>query len=363
MFNDLINLLNLGAFSDEEKELLQTDFSYRKQMSAINKKARQTAKRETCYYCGKNVTSFCNSHSVPRFCLKNISTKGEVLTLNVLVDNPLIDKEKGVEEAGTFHLICNDCDSKIFSDYENPSNYTNSPTPKMIAQIALKDNLKYISKRLFEIELFNIASEKSDYAQMFSQAKNTINQIDLKEFENSYEKAKKAISKNSNTDYYVCYYEKLNYVTPIAFQGALALAVDFEGKIINNIYNHSPEYKIQNIHISILPLKTETVILMFIEDGDKRYRNFYKQFKKLPSEDKLAALTYIIFLYSEDMYFSKSIEKEVSDSMVLCDAGKTGQDIVSYTPFFDPLEVLKETHSLEKRYEIPNLLSEKYKLA
>ena len=115
MFNDLINLLNLGAFSDEEKELLQTDFSYRKQMSAINKKARQTAKRETCYYCGKNVTSFCNSHSVPRFCLKNISTKGEVLTLNVLVDNPLIDKEKGVEEAGTFHLICNDCDSKIFS--------------------------------------------------------------------------------------------------------------------------------------------------------------------------------------------------------------------------------------------------------
>lgn len=46
------------------------------------------------------------------------------MTLNTLVDNPLMDTEKGVEEAGTFHLICNECDSKIFSDYENPDNYT-----------------------------------------------------------------------------------------------------------------------------------------------------------------------------------------------------------------------------------------------
>ena len=102
---------------------------------------------------------------------------------------------------------------------------------------------------------------------------------------------------------------------------------------------------------------------MFIEDGDKRYRNFYKQFKKLPLEEKLSALTYIIFLYSEDMFFSKSIEKEVNDSHVLCEAGKTGQDIVAYTPFFDPLEILKKSHALDKRNEIPNLLSEKYKLS
>lgn len=76
------------------------------------------------------------------------------------------------------------------------------------------------------------------------------------------------------------------------------MAVDFNGNIINNIYNPSPEYRIQNIHISILPLKTETVIVMFIEDGDKRYRPFYKQFNKLTLEDKLAALTLIMFMYS-----------------------------------------------------------------
>lgn len=62
------------------------------------------------------------------------------------------------------------------------------------------------------------------------------------------------------------------------------------------------------MYISILPLKSETVIVMFIEDGDKRYRQFYKRFNKLTLDDKLAALTLIMFMYSEDMYFSKSMK-------------------------------------------------------
>ena len=40
MFDDMVNLFNLGAFSDEEKELLRTDFTYKKQMSRLLKEAR-----------------------------------------------------------------------------------------------------------------------------------------------------------------------------------------------------------------------------------------------------------------------------------------------------------------------------------
>lgn len=363
MFDDMVNLFNLGAFSDEEKVLLRTDFTYKKKVNQILKEARQAAKRDTCYFCEKPVTSFCNSHSVPRFCLKNIATNGEVLTLNIVVDNPLLDEKKGVENAGTFHLICRECDNDIFKEYENPDNYLNQPTPKMIVQMALKNSLKFIDKRLNETELYNINAQKTDEARIYSDAKNIVNKLDLKEYGDSYKKAKKALEKDSTTDYYVCYYKKLNYVVPIAFQSSLALTVDFNGNIINNIYNQSPKYRIQRIHISVLPLKTETAIVMFIEDGDIRYRTFYKNFNKLKLEDQLATLTLIMFLYSEDMYFSKSIEKEVQESKNLCEAGKTGQDIVSFTPFFDPLEILRESHSLDKRHDIPNLLSEKYKLA
>ena len=359
---DSANMFDLGAFTDEERKLIETNIFYKKKMSQINKEVRQASKRDACYFCGKSVTSFCNSHSVPRFCLDNIDTNGEVLTLNTIIDNPLMKSESGVKNAGTFHLICNDCDSTIFSDYENPDNYSAKPTAKMIAQMALKDALKSISKRLFEIELYNYAATMNESAHGIVDVKNAINKIDLNEYENSYRKAKKAIKKNNTNAYYICYYEKLNYVVPIAFQGSIALVIDFEGNIINYIYNPSPKYILQNIHISILPLKNETIILMYIEDGDNRYRRFYKQFNKLALEDRLAALTYIIFLYSEDMYFSKSIEKEVKQSQALCNAGRTSQDMLSTTPFFDPYEVLRESHNLNNRHKIPNLLSDKYKL-
>ena len=101
----------------KEKTLFKSDLKYKKKMSQILKEARQTAKNEECYYCGKSVSSFCMSHSVPRFSLENIAINGEVLTLNTIVDNPFMDKENGVKKAGTFQLICNDCDRKIFSDY------------------------------------------------------------------------------------------------------------------------------------------------------------------------------------------------------------------------------------------------------
>lgn len=353
---------DLGAFSDEEKEFLRTDLTYKKKISRICKEAREAAKRDTCYFCGKQVTSFCNSHSIPRFCLENIASKGEVMTLNAIVDNPLMEYKNGVKKARTFHLICKECDNTIFMDYENPDNYEAKPTAKMLAQIALKNSLKSISKRLYEMELFNLASKINQESRSFIKNKNDINKMDLEEYERSCKKAKKALDKNTTNNYYICYYEKLDYVVPIAIQTEVALVLDFEGNIINNIYNPSPKYVIQNIHISIFPLKKETIIVMFIEDGDTRYRRFYKQFNKLPLEDKLAALTYIIFLYSEDMYFSKTIEKEIVNSPVLCSAGKTTYDIFSSTSLFDPFEIIKKTHDLSKRHEIPNFLSEKYKI-
>ena len=51
---------------------------------------------------------------------------------------------------------------------------------------------------------------------------------------------------------------------------------------------------------------------MFIENGDKRYRSFYKQFNKLPLDEQLAALTFIIFAYSEEVYLSNSIISVIS---------------------------------------------------
>lgn len=362
MLKDWAKTIDLGAFSNKEKQMLRTDLTYKKEMSELIRQGRAAAKGTTCYYCGKPVSSFCNSHSIPAFCLRNIATKGEVLTPNALIDFPLLETEKGVNKAGTFQLICRECDSKIFADYENPDNYSTAPTPAMIAQIALKNALKAISKRKFEIEFFNAGFAKIGRHEDFFELKNQINEMDLSEYIGDFRKAKKAIEKGRTNEYYLWFFERLNYVVPIAFQCSLALVFDFEGNVINDIYNQSPDYKIKNINICVFPLENETAIIMFVDDGERRYRKFIKQFKKLTLDDQLAALTFIMFAYSEDIYFSKSIQCDVSQHQALCQASRTSQDIISLIEDLDALELIKEDYDLNKRHSIPNLLSAKYKL-
>ena len=123
-----------------------------KQMSRLIKQARDNAKGTTCLYCGKNVTSFCNSHTIPAFCLRNIDSDGMVLTVNSIIEFPFYLKEdSGIGNAGTFHIICEGCDNTIFQEYENPDAYTATPSHRILAAIALKSNLKYIYKRKVEI--------------------------------------------------------------------------------------------------------------------------------------------------------------------------------------------------------------------
>lgn len=72
MFDDMVNLFNLGAFSDEEKELLRTDFTYKKQMSRLLKEARQAAKRDTCYFAERALQVFVIRIPFRGFVLKTL---------------------------------------------------------------------------------------------------------------------------------------------------------------------------------------------------------------------------------------------------------------------------------------------------
>ena len=118
----------------------------RKMLSEMLKEAQKAAKPEKCILCNRVQTGFCNSHSVPQMVLRNIADNGKVLQANSLVGIEVIDIEKGVNNSGTFHFICNECDSKYFQDYENPDNLRNSITTKMLAEIALKDILIQLYK-------------------------------------------------------------------------------------------------------------------------------------------------------------------------------------------------------------------------
>lgn len=357
MFNKTI-MRDLGEFSKEAQELMkERKVEFNRGLSKLLSESKMQAKEERCFFCEKQCSSFCNSHSVPASFLKNIDVNGKVYTNGKLIDLPLLSIEKGVKQTGTFRIICSDCDSKIFSEYEDSANYIGQPTPKMVAQIALKNSLKSIAKRKLEIALYgNLPlGNESIYRQQISD-------LDLKEYIQDYEYAKKTAEKGDGSKYNIIYHKVLDYVVPIAFQSSIALITDLEGVLINNIYNTKPEYRIKSINVCIFPLKDTSVVIIFKKSKDKIYRNFRKQINKLTLNEQLAAINYMIFSYSEDVFFSKEIDETVlSDEALIAASRKTPEVFLWNTDQVD-MAVVKESYSFSKMNELPNLLSEKFKI-
>lgn len=335
-----------------------------KQMTRHIKQARENAKGTTCIYCGKPVSSFCNSHNIPAFCLRNIDSDGMVLTVNSIVEFPFYFKEdSGINNAGTFHIICEDCDNTIFQEYENPDVYNIKPLHKILAAIALKSSLKYIYKRKVEIEQYKLMQTIKD-APRFTQT-NEVNTLDLQDYLMDFNKAKKYLNNNYNDGYYLIYYDLIDYTVPIAFQGQIALYVDFDGNIVNDIYNKDSNYHMKDLYICVFPLKNKTAILLFIDNNENRYRKFYKKFNSLSRVDKLSVINYLIFLYSEDFYCSKSLRQVLKNNKTVKEiTGKTTTAEISFDDLMmgNVYENIQREYDLKEHRNFPNFLSEEYKV-
>lgn len=163
---------------------LSEEIALNKKMSKSVSDVKTAIKSDECIYCREKVSGFCNSHTIPRFCLENIGNKGEVAGINAILGLPEMGvsigkKSLGINASGTFSLICKKCDSTIFQDYENPDNYLSGkiPTQKMLAQIAIKNYLKFIYKRKFEIGLANHSLD-----QVINRVPNFNNVKDIQKF-------------------------------------------------------------------------------------------------------------------------------------------------------------------------------------
>lgn len=361
--DDFFTHLDLSDFPKVDVETRKDDII--KASKAINdliKESRAISKLSNCYYCGEPCDGFCNSHTLPAFCLRNIAQKGKVFYSNSILDLPSLKNDKGVNDSGTFHLICRDCDSKIFQAYENPNNYDEIPTIKMLAQIDMKNNLKNISKRLMELEMYRLMGEQFGMSKEMVAAKSAVNNLDLAEFKDSFSQAKKRDIKPFSGDYYIGFYKKLPYIVPIAFQGTIALIFDLEGNVINNIYNSDPKYKIKNVGISIFPLEESSIIMLFVGKDNARYSRFFKQLRKLDLENQLSIINYIIFSYSEDYFLSPNLGKETLNKLMSL-SGKTPEMIGFYpTTESQQLEGIRKIYDYDDRFSVPNLLLDKFAL-
>lgn len=357
--NDLIQMVRIGGI--DSTALGDREIPINKFTTRLLSKARENAKRDTCYLCKKPCTSFCNSHSIPKFTLLNVADKGKVIA-TLQQEIPLLGKDTGVNKAGTFRIICRECDSKVFKDYETPERYSEVPTDKMLAQIALKDYLRMLSRRLEEKEFYKLLGQRFPKNKGYADEKEFIGEYDLVDFQRGFIHAYKALTKNNGPYYHLYFYTVLDYVVPFAAQSPIIMVGDLEDCVINDIYNFTSDYRQESIHFAVFPLKTRSVVAVFAEQGQKRYRKFFKQFRKLTFEDQLATINYILFAYTENIFLSGQIAESVQENPQFMDVCRMASDVHSPMLFDDPLPTAIRNLSLSKRNTIPNLLSREYSL-
>lgn len=313
------------------------------------------AKPSGCILCGRQSTSFCNSHSVPRMILKNISDNGKVLQANALVGLEILDTEKGVNNSGTFHIICNDCDSQYFRNYEDPRRLEQYPDDIIMAEIALKNSLIQLGKRKQEVELYKELEKMGIFTGM--NIINTIHSLDIKEYTEEIIFYKRIIDENIKNGFQVLFWKELPYKTPIAAQSGIALEKDMEGAIVNNIADLSESIRIQNIHIGIFPMEKKTIVLVFYHKRDKKYRKLRHQIKVLSDDTALMYINWLVIKYTENYYLSKGVRKIIESNAKIQELSRENNgapnlgmvDLLSWINY-KPIEM----------DEIPNLLSQKY---
>lgn len=278
----------------------------RKQFSKLMNKSKQQAKKSECLWCGKKITRFCNSHSLPQCILRNIDTDGKIDYFNSMINLPLINSDKGISEAGTFKLLCRECDGKIFQDYENLESLCNIPSESILEEIALKNILMMLNKRYIEMQLYN--NMQNDFNMPYPyEARQEANSLDERDFWWDFVRVREMInlSDEKKSKFKLFYWRKLDYIIPIAFQGLVTLYGDLDGNMVTDIYNTAEDLIVKHMHICMFPLETSSVVFAFYHEDDKEYDNFANQFAKLDDNEKLTVISYIVYEYCEDMFFAK----------------------------------------------------------
>lgn len=335
----------------------------RKKISQLKHEIEMDSKVSRCLLCGKKVTSFANSHSVPQMVLRNITSNGQLYWMNSFIGYEPIELEQGVNKAGTFRCICRDCDSRYFQDYENEQNLVTYPSTKMLAEIAVKDYSQMISKRRFEKVLFEKLNEKTDGRfQVTNEVKNVQN-LDMRDYISDLQISKKEITKNRINAYRLLYWKKLDYVIPIAGQTTVALHYDLDGKILNDIYGAPDKIRIQSMHIFAFPLKNESVVGAFYHNRDKIYNRLIHQFQDLSDDEKLSWLHYWLIANCENYFLSGCISSDVlnNEKMKLLSEEYDQRQNLGMMSEFEYI-FGRNAYVPVKHTEIPNLLSEEYKI-
>lgn len=327
---------------------------------------------------------------------------------------PYNKDEIGVKRAGVFELICRDCDSKIFKEYENEEAYNGEINQEMMREIALKIYLKryytgkyskcYIEEMLYDkikelgfsdeeefrtkldeekgkqkiiekycnscvdvSEIYRIGSVIEDIKKWllmsdeYDRQKNRIDAFerDMKE----YKREINSLNEKGKSKFKIIYRIRLEYVVPIAIQDEINLVTGLDGELINDIFNH--DEKINPLYLCVFPMKESTEIFMFIkEKSNNKYRKFIKKYNRMNEEDKMKVIFLIVLKYISEFILAKKLHTDIENNkFVKKYFGTTSEYESDYGENVTSEEMARESienYSLNEYNDVPNIFSSKY---
>jgi hypothetical protein len=311
--------LDLPDIEAKKEDLIQA----RKLSTRFSSEARSKARPERCCICGKEDAKRCNSHTIPQYCLREIAVDGKVYNVSVFLNGNILEPEVGLNKATTFRRICQQCDSEFFKKYETPTVLYEEPSSQVLGQIATKIMLREIDKAKYQIGL---NSSLGMLASLDFHAKAEVRTRDIPEDEKNLQIAiRLGKTEKQQNAYHVVMHKVLPYVVPLAFQEQINPVADFEGGLINNVFNPNFTYRIEPLYVAILPSRGKTVVLAFRNRDAKRYREFEKQLRLRSEREQLQAVLKLIFAYSDDIIVSKKLSEE-------CFSNESLQSLVCMNP-------------------------------
>lgn len=346
----------------DEEQLIRV----RKLSARFASVARAEAKPEECCLCGDKSGKLCNSHTVPQYCLREIAVAGKLYISSAFFEGNILDSEVGLKQAATFRRICRKCDSEYFKHYETPASLLNGPTSQALGQIAAKSLLREIDKAMYQVELVKALGSR---ASMEFSLMGEIRKNDLEEDKRNLKKAIKiGRSIKPSNAYQLILYSVLPYVVPVAFQQQISPISDFEGGLINNVYNSNPAYRVEPLYVAILPSRGKTVVLVFRNKEAKRYRAFEKQMRAASEREQLQAILKMLFAYSDDVLLSKRIPNEFLNNKALRDLARMNHGYLHLTneekgAKLKILEKARSDFAIENLPDPPELLMPNYAIA
>lgn len=293
-----------------------------KQMSKIKKEANKYTKGTNCALCGKECTSFCNSHTIPRFVIKNIAQNGKVYIPSMTVNNidlttriKLFKSNPGIEETLTFDSICRECDNEVFSCVENEEVLEKEFDSKVLNLYALKILLHSQYTKTRDANLINVAGEKHNISDVV----NLISMpwvFDMIEATREIEDYKSAMKNNTYIKHKVIIDKIIDKKTNFCCTTELTLPFSYNGKRINDLCGvDSYATRFGGIYTLVLPMKNnKTRVVMYYRRKYSNYDTLREEFWKMNLVEQLQAISNLLLIYTEEFVYNDNVLENIKSA-------------------------------------------------